>query len=109
MSIRDIIREVAEERGVRPDDILGRCRKRVNVHARQEVMWRARQVRWANGSHRYPYLMLERLLHRDHSTIVYGVAAHETRTLHTELIHGNIAAAALDRQTTTPNRATVIA
>lgn len=38
--------------------------------ARHELMWRLRQAGWS-------YPKIGRLLHRDHSTVMYGVREHE--------------------------------
>jgi chromosomal replication initiation ATPase DnaA len=79
MSIRAIIWAVADERGVSPDEITGRGRTQKVAHARQEVMWRARQVLRPDGSPRYSFPFIGRELNRDHTTVVHGVAAHEAR------------------------------
>ncbi|MGE5500595.1 MAG: helix-turn-helix domain-containing protein [Ignavibacteriales bacterium] len=80
MSLRDIIREVAEDHGLTPEDITGRSRCRKIAHARQDAMWRARQVKWASGAPRYSAPMIGRALNRDHSTVLAGIEAHAVRS-----------------------------
>ncbi len=61
---RDIIREVAREYRLRPDDITGRSRSSIFVKARIEAIHRLK----AAGFNR---CQTARLLNRDHTTILH--------------------------------------
>jgi chromosomal replication initiation ATPase DnaA len=95
MSLRDIIRHTAEGHGLNVGDLTGRNRSRKLVRARQEAMWRARQVKRPDGRNRYSFPQIGRALNRDHSTIVHGAAAHRDRlSEHTANIHHHLSNAA---------------
>lgn len=71
---RQIMRRVAQLRGITVDDIIGESRKRPIAHARQETMWELRQRTRLS----LPHIGLM-LGGRDHTTVLHGVRAHEAR------------------------------
>ena len=74
ITIRQIISEVSEKRGVSRDAIIS-ARRNVNlVLARWEVMWRAREETALS----LPQIG-RALGDRDHTTILYGVRRHQER------------------------------
>jgi hypothetical protein len=78
--LKGILAEVATEWGMRPEDILQDSRKKLIVEPRQDFMWRARQVRWPDGSYRYSLPMIAAFLRlKDHTTVMHGVRRHEAR------------------------------
>ena len=93
MSIPDIIAKVAFEHNLDPADIKGRSRVLKIAHARQEVMWRARQILKTDGRFRYSLPFIGKSLKRDHSTVHAGVKAHQRRCEHTENIPYHLAPA----------------
>jgi hypothetical protein len=75
-----ILRETALDHDLAPDDLKLQCRLRKFAHPRQDFMWRARQLRWANGEHRYSAPMIASFLGmKNHTSVLYGVAAHLAR------------------------------
>lgn len=74
ITMKDIVREVAERHGLQPDDITGPSRVRSIAWPRQEAMWEARQ----RTKMSYPAIG-RRLGGRDHATVIYGVREYEKR------------------------------
>jgi len=71
---RTIVREVADKHSLTVDEILSTSRKKRIAHPRQEAMWRIRKET--------PLSLPEtakRLGLKDHTTVYYGVKAHEQR------------------------------
>jgi chromosomal replication initiation ATPase DnaA len=68
----DIVAEVAREYGVRPDEILGPRRFRHVTEARHEAMRRCRVTGRTSGQ-------IARVFHRDHKTVLHGIARAEER------------------------------
>lgn len=69
--VREIIRLVAQERGVSPADIVGYRKTGRIADARQECYRRLRAMSWPGG---HPSLMqIGVWLHRDHTTVMHGV------------------------------------
>ena len=78
----DIAAEVCAKYGIEVYDLVGQSRQRQHVYPRQEFMWRAYQVRFANGDRRYSLKHIGRFLgNRDHSTVHHGINGHATRLL----------------------------
>lgn len=74
LSGAEIVEEVAAAYGIGVREIYGRRRHRYVAWPRQEVMWRLRLEKgWS-----YPDIG-DFLRHRDHTTIIYGVRAHQKR------------------------------
>lgn len=71
--MRAILAEVADKHGVTPEAIQGRSCAREVSNARQEAMHRLYDLGWLSTPH------IGRFLNRDHSTVVYGLKAHEAR------------------------------
>jgi chromosomal replication initiator protein len=71
--MRDILTEVAAKHRLRPRDILGKCRVRPIVVARQEVMFRCR----SEAMKSYP--QIGRFLSKDHTTVIHGFRKHRER------------------------------
>lgn len=78
-TMKTILAEAAADHGLPPTAITGDRRFAHHVRARQEFMWRARQVKWADGTHRYSLPMIGKFLGVDHTTVLHGVRAHEKR------------------------------
>lgn len=70
----DIAASVATAHGLSVADVLGRCRTAKVAHARQELYYRLRQ-----SLPRLSLPQIGRLLDRDHTTILYGIAKYEAR------------------------------
>jgi hypothetical protein len=69
--VREIIRAVAQERGVTAADIVGYRKTGRIADARQECYRRLRAMSWPGGQ---PSLMqIGVWLHRDHTTVMHGV------------------------------------
>ena len=61
-------------------DLEGPSQKHRIAHPRQEAMWRMRQVRRPSGEHRYSLFEIGQCLGgRDHTTVRFGIAAHQAR------------------------------
>lgn len=77
-----IIAEVALKHGIRSGDIKGPSRERWAAWPRQEAMWRLRQVRMADGSHRWSTIQIGQMLGgRDHTSVIHGLRAFEGRSV----------------------------
>lgn len=76
---REIITEVAKAHGFTFEDMAGPRKFREVSVARQEAIWACRQVRRADGSHRYSLPFLGHLLNRDHSSVLWGERQHAAR------------------------------
>jgi chromosomal replication initiator protein len=76
---REIIAEVAERYGLTFEDMIGPRRIKEISLARQEAIWTCRQVRRADGSHRFTLPFLGHLLNRDHTTVLWGERQHAAR------------------------------
>lgn len=73
-----IIERVARRFALEPDVILGRSRRRSVAYARQVVYWALREAGWS-------YHEIGSIVGRDHTTVIYGVAAiEEQRRLSSE-------------------------
>ena len=71
-TMREIVRQVADERGVTVEELKGRGRTPRVALARFEAIHRVRQVRKANGQARYSTTLVGQYLNRDHTSIVYA-------------------------------------
>lgn len=79
-TVREILQRCADNHGVTPADIVGDRRFKPIVHARQEAMYRLRDLRTFEGARRFSLPRIGQLLGgRDHTTILHGVRAHEAR------------------------------
>lgn len=79
-SMREIAAEVAQAHGLKVDDLTGPSRRWAVARPRQEAFWRCRQVRRADGQHRYSMPMIAAYFgRRDHTTILHGIRAHAAR------------------------------
>ena len=78
-TMKTILAEAAADHGLRPSDITGDRRFIHHVRARQDFMWRARQVKWLDGKPRYSLPQIGQFLGVDHTTVIHGVRAHEKR------------------------------
>ncbi len=67
------VQAIAERHGLPVEAVMGRCRQREYVLARQEAMWVLRN-RLGDSLPR-----IGRLMGRDHTTILHGIRAHEAR------------------------------
>lgn len=73
ITAKAIIAQTAERYGVKPSVILGGDRARVASIPRQAAM---AAVREATG---YSFPQIGRIFKRDHTTVLYGIRAHEAR------------------------------
>ena len=78
MTMLDIARNFEAERNVDLKVIMSREQLHKIAVLRQELMWILREVK-INGRPRYSYPQIAKFLRRDHTTIIYGVRAHEQR------------------------------
>lgn len=88
-TIASICRDVAEKYGITVRELESTSSVHRIAHPRQEVMWRARQLRRWDGTHRYSYPMIARFwrgkggrppdMGYDHTSIMAGCASHEKR------------------------------
>lgn len=74
-----IAQQVCNEHDVSVRELKGRSNVRNIAWARQDFMWRARQVRRENGDHRYSLSAIGGFLGRHHATVMYGVRVHAAR------------------------------
>lgn len=80
MSMKALLAETAADHAIHVRDILSLSRARPIAHARQDFMWRARQVRWQDGGYRYSLPQVARFLGlKDHTSVLHGVRAHGKR------------------------------
>lgn len=85
--LMEIAKAVAADYMIPLHDLLGECRAPVFSHPRQDFCWRARQVRNADGSHRYSlcqiggFFAVHRASNRglDHTTVLHGIRRQEGR------------------------------
>lgn len=79
-SVRDqVIREVSEETGVTPEEILSSSRNGKPTRARALVMWRLREMVGDNGLPKYSYPVIGRAMGRDHTTVVHACVKMRAR------------------------------
>lgn len=78
-TMRTIAEEVAAKHLISVDELRGDCRHKYAAHPRHEAMWAMRQVRCADGSHRYSLPLIGRFFGRDHTTVLAACRAHERR------------------------------
>jgi chromosomal replication initiation ATPase DnaA len=79
-SMASIVADVAAERGVPISVLMGRSRYKQDVRARQEAMWRCREVRADDGRHRYALQQIGQFFKRHHTTIIHACKRHLERT-----------------------------
>lgn len=80
ITMKDLLRETAEDHNLDYAALMGDSRKQRIAHARHDFMWRARQIKNPDGSHRYTLPMIGRFLGgMDHTSIIHGVRAHARR------------------------------
>lgn len=80
-TIRRLAEHVAaKRRDVRADEIMNPAIREFRAaHARHEVMWMARELRNADGSHRFSFPLIARPFGMDHSSVQHGVKQHKRR------------------------------
>jgi len=79
-TMASIVADVAAERGVPVSVLMGRSQYKQDVRARQEAMWRCRDVREDDGRHRYALQQIGQFFKRDHTTIIHACKRHAERT-----------------------------
>ena len=79
-SMASIVADVAAERGVPVSVLMGRSRYKRDVRARQEAIWRCREVRQDDGTPRYALQQIGQFFKRDHTTIIHACKRHLERT-----------------------------
>jgi chromosomal replication initiation ATPase DnaA len=78
--LKTILKQTAADYNLDPLDLFGAGRGHWITKPRQDFMWRARQVRWSDGRHRYSLPQIGEFLGgRDHTTILWGIRQHEKR------------------------------
>ena len=81
VTMASIVAHVAAAHRLPVADLMGRSRLKVVVVARQEAMWRIRQVMWADGvTPRYSLPQIGRYFSRDHTTVIHACQRHLERT-----------------------------
>jgi chromosomal replication initiation ATPase DnaA len=73
--LSDLIDSVCRQRGVLPEELLGRSRARSVARARQELWWKIKNL----SEREYSCCEIARIFQRDHTTVSSGVLAHEQR------------------------------
>jgi len=76
-----IVADVAAARGVPVSVLRGRGRLKQNVRARQEAIWRCREVRQDGGKPRYTLPQIGQFFKRHHTTIIHACKRHAARTV----------------------------
>lgn len=76
-SWRPIVVAVAERHGLTIDDLLGGRRTQDVSEARHEAMWVIRNVLKDDGNPRWSLPTIGRIFNRDHTTVLWGVRAHQ--------------------------------
>jgi chromosomal replication initiation ATPase DnaA len=73
----ELVDAVCARRGVTPEELCGRGRSHAVVTARHELWWLIRH----HPERCYSCSEIGRLVHRDHASILHGIAAHQRRQL----------------------------
>ena len=71
--VREIIAEVAEVYGLKPNQLTGKNRTKLIVHARQAAQWTIRDELGISLP------AIGRFFDQDHTTVLHGIRAHERR------------------------------
>lgn len=71
----ELVDHVCVRRGVTQEELCGRHRTQAVTAARHELWWLIRH----HPQRRYSYSEIARLVQRDHTTVLHGIAAHERR------------------------------
>jgi len=79
-TMASIVADVAAARGVPVFVLMGRSLYKQDVRARQEAMWRCREVRQDDGRPRYALQQIGQFFKRDHTTIIHACKRHAERT-----------------------------
>jgi len=77
--MREIVAQVSNEYQIELQELLSPKRKQRVVVARQDAMWRMRQLKKDNGRNRYSYWQIANLFNKDHSTVMHGERQHKKR------------------------------
>ncbi len=78
LSVRGLLHladRVCVLRGVTRDELCGRARTRAVAAARQELWWLIRN----HPERSYSFPEIARIVGRDHTTVLHGIAAHQRR------------------------------
>lgn len=78
-TMRAILDEVCAKHRLPVREVTGERRHIPLVRARQEFMWRCRQVKSLDGGYRFTLPQIGRFLAVDHTTVLHGVRAHAKR------------------------------
>jgi chromosomal replication initiation ATPase DnaA len=80
--MRAILAETAAEYGLEPETLLAPIRKNIVVFPRQDFMWRCRQLRWEDGTHRYSLPKIAEFVGgMHHTSVLHGARQHAKRLL----------------------------
>lgn len=83
--MKDVLADVAEKHGLSVQQLRGKTRKRNIAWARQEAMWRIRQIKNDDGTPRYSLPQIGAYCGgRDHTTVIHALRRHEDRMTWTE-------------------------
>ena len=80
-----IVADVATARGVPLAEMMSRSLGTQDVEARQEAMWRCREVRINSGRHRYSLQQIGQFFKRNHATVIFACQRHLERMTAREL------------------------
>lgn len=76
----EIIADVAHKHGLRPSDLKEKTQAHHIAHARQEAMWRLRQVKKRDGAPLFSYPRVARFFGDfDHTTAIHACRSYEAR------------------------------
>lgn len=79
-TMKEIFAEVCADHRLLPREVMGDRRILPYVRARQDFMWRCRQVRNADGTQRFSTPQIGLFLGgMDHTTVLHGERAHAKR------------------------------
>lgn len=78
-TMRSILAEVCTDHVLPAHEVTGVRRHLPLVRARQDFMWRCRQMKNPDGSYRYSLPQIGRFLGMDHTTVLHGANAHAKR------------------------------
>lgn len=77
--LKAILADTARDYDLEPEALLVRSSKASIARPRQDFIWRARQLRWLDGTNRYSQPMIAAFLGMDHTSVLHGERSHAAR------------------------------
>ena len=71
---RELANDICDQHGVILEEVLTRSKNRIITQARQHIMYELRHRGWS-------LMQIGKVLNRDHTTIIFGIKAHEKRLI----------------------------